>query len=287
MREVTARLCPVEVPEISLESELVKSYTFFEMLGISSADQFDVRSAWAASRVTRSMAVSLGVKTKNELVTLNLHERFDGPHGLVAGTTGSGKSEILLSYMMNMALNFHPHEVGFLIIDFKGGGMANQLAGLPHLLGTITNIDGREINRSLKSIKAELLRRQRLFSQHDVNKIDDYIQAHKNNPSGVPVPLPHLIIVVDEFAELKSEQPEFMKELISAARIGRSLGVHLILATRSRPVSWMTRSGPTPTSGCACACKPARTAPACSSPPWPLKSGNPAGRICRWATTSS
>jgi S-DNA-T family DNA segregation ATPase FtsK/SpoIIIE len=232
MREVTARLCPVEVPEISLESELVKSYTFFEMLGISSADQFDVRSAWAASRVTRSMAVGLGVKTKNELVTLDLHERFDGPHGLVAGTTGSGKSEILLSYMMNMALNFHPDEVGFLIIDFKGGGMANQLAGLPHLLGTITNIDGREINRSLKSIKAELLRRQRLFSQQDVNKIDDYIQAHKNNPSGVPVPLPHLIIVVDEFAELKSEQPEFMKELISAARIGRSLGVHLILATQ-------------------------------------------------------
>ena len=148
----------------------------------------------------------------------------------MAGTTGSGKSEILQSYILSVATLFHPYEVGFIIIDFKGGGMANQFKDLPHLNGAITNIDGKQINRSLMSIKAELIKRQELFAKYDVNKIDDYIKLYKSG--GTPTPLPHLILIVDEFAELKSEQPEFMKELISAARIGRSLGVHLILATQ-------------------------------------------------------
>ena len=164
------------------------------------------------------------------MVFLDLHEKFHGPHGLVAGTTGSGKSEILQSYILSMATLFHPYEVGFVIIDFKGGGMVNQFRRLPHLNGAITNIDGSEIERSLLSIRAELRKRQELFARYDVNHIDAYIRKYKNNETDIP--LPHLILIVDEFAELKSDQPEFMKELISTARIGRSLGVHLILATQ-------------------------------------------------------
>ncbi len=129
-----------------------------------------------------------------------------------------------------MATLFHPYEVGFVIIDFKGGGMSKQFLKLPHLMGTITNIDGKQINRSLMSIKAELLKRQNYFDEADVNHIDKYIIKYKNKE--VSTPLPHLIIIVDEFAELRAEFPDFMKELISAARIGRSLGVHLILATQ-------------------------------------------------------
>ena len=164
------------------------------------------------------------------MVYLDLHEKYHGPHGLVAGTTGSGKSEILQTYILGAATLFHPYEIGFVIIDFKGGGMVNQFKGLPHLIGAITNIDGKAIERSLKSIKAELLKRQTLFAEADVNHIDKYIKAYKEGK--VKTALPHLVIIVDEFAELKAEQPEFMKELISAARIGRSLGVHLILATQ-------------------------------------------------------
>jgi S-DNA-T family DNA segregation ATPase FtsK/SpoIIIE len=116
------------------------------------------------------------------------------------------------------------------IIDFKGGGMANQFEDLPHLIGKITDIDSHEINRSLLSIRAELEKRKRLFAEFEVNQIDHYIAKFR---SGVTkVPLPHLILIVDEFAELKAEQPEFMKELISTARVGRSLGIHLILATQ-------------------------------------------------------
>lgn len=222
-------LAPVFCEEISLEGTLTRSITFFQMLGIIAADDLDLAKRWASTDVTRSLAAPIGV-SKTRTVTLDLHDKADGPHGLVAGTTGSGKSEVLLTYVLSMATLFHPYEVGFVIIDFKGGGMANQLRGLPHLIGAITNIDGREIDRSLKSIKAELRRRQRLFAEADVNHISAYIRKFKAGE--VRVPLPHLVLIVDEFAELKAEQPEFMGELISAARIGRSLGVHLILATQ-------------------------------------------------------
>lgn len=229
VEQMATTLAPVYCEEVSLEGSLTKSISLFEMLGIIAADDLDLGKRWASSRVESSLAAPLGV-SKSHVVSLDLHDKAHGPHGLVAGTTGSGKSEILQSYVLSMASLFHPYEVGFVIIDFKGGGMANQFRDLPHLMGAIANIDGREMNRSLKSIKAELQKRQRLFAEADVNHISAYIKKYKAGK--VANPLPHLIIIVDEFAELKAEQPEFMKELISAARIGRSLGVHLILATQ-------------------------------------------------------
>lgn len=227
--DIVQLLAPVHTEEISLEGTLTKNISMFELLNIIAVDDLDLSKRWASSQVYKSMAAPVGV-SKTGVVSLDLHDKFHGPHGLVAGTTGSGKSEILQTYILSMATLFHPYEVGFVIIDFKGGGMVNQFRNLPHLMGAITNIDGREINRSLKSIKAELQKRQRLFADVDVNHIDKYIQKFKAGEAHEP--LPHLIIIVDEFAELKAEQPEFMKELISAARIGRSLGVHLILATQ-------------------------------------------------------
>lgn len=222
-------LAPVYTEEISLEGTLTKNISLFKLLNIIAVDDIDLAKNWNSSQVFKSMAAPLGV-SKSGVITLDLHDKAHGPHGLVAGTTGSGKSEILQTYILSMSILFHPYEVGFVIIDFKGGGMVNQFKDLPHLVGAITNIDGKEIDRSLKSIKAELQKRQRLFAQAEVNHIDKYIKKYKAGE--VETPLPHLILIVDEFAELKAEQPDFMKELISAARIGRSLGVHLILATQ-------------------------------------------------------
>lgn len=228
--KVVRKLAPVYCEEISLESSLRKSITLYEMLHIYAASDLNLKQRWLQSQIYKSMAAPLGVNAKDEIVYLDLHEKAHGPHGLVAGTTGSGKSEILQTFILSAATIFHPYELGFVIIDFKGGGMVNQFKTLPHLIGAITNIDGNEVQRSLKSIKAELLKRQSLFAEAGVNHIDKYIQLYREEK--VTTALPHLIIIVDEFAELKSEQPEFMKELISAARIGRSLGVHLILATQ-------------------------------------------------------
>lgn len=226
---INVMLASVVAEEISLEGTLTKNIDLFKLLNILGVEDLDLKERWNSTQVYKSMSVPLGI-SKTGVVYLDLHDKAHGPHGLVAGTTGSGKSEILQTYILSVATYFHPYEIGFLIIDFKGGGMVNQFKNLPHLLGAITNIDGKEIDRSLKSIKAELQKRQRLFAEAEVNHIDKYIKKFK--AGGVKQPLPHLIIIVDEFAELRAEQPEFMKELISAARIGRSLGVHLILATQ-------------------------------------------------------
>lgn len=228
--ECALRLGCVYVDEVSLEGQLTKNISLFEMMHVMNVGDLNLKKRWATSKIYETMAAPLGISASNEVICLDLHEKAHGPHGLVAGTTGSGKSEILQSYILSMATLFHPYDVGFVIIDFKGGGMVNQFRNLPHLNGAITNMDGREIERSLQSIRAELRKRQALFAQYNVNHIDAYIRKFKSGETKTP--LPHLILIVDEFAELKSDQPEFMKELISTARIGRSLGVHLILATQ-------------------------------------------------------
>lgn len=229
MHAMVQLLAPVYTEEISLEGSLTKNISLFELLHILAVEDVNLAQRWNAAKIYQSMAAPIGV-AKSGMILLDLHDKAHGPHGLVAGTTGSGKSELLQTYILSMATLYHPYEVGFVIIDFKGGGMANQFKDLPHMMGRITNIDGKEINRSLRSIKAELNKRQRLFAEAGVNHIDNYII--KVRKGEVKMPLPHLILIVDEFAELKAEQPDFMKELISAARIGRSLGVHLILATQ-------------------------------------------------------
>lgn len=213
-----------------ISAQIPNSITFFQMYHVEHPDQLKIPMRWQKNNSSKSLAVPLGVRADEDYVTLNLHEKAHGPHGLVAGTTGSGKSEIVQSYILSLAVNFHPYEVGFLLIDYKGGGMAGLFKNLPHLLGTITNLDGAESRRAMASIKSELARRQRIFNSYDVNHINSYNKLFKNG--GAKEPMPHLFIISDEFAELKKEQPEFMTELVTAARIGRSLGVHLILATQ-------------------------------------------------------
>lgn len=177
-KQIVDFLAPVYCEEISLEGTLTKSISMFEMLNILAVDDINLEARWAKSQVFKSMSAPIGV-SKTGMVSLDLHDKAHGPHGLVAGTTGSGKSEILQTYILSMSTLFHPYEVAFVIIDFKGGGMVNQFKDLPHLLGAITNIDGKEIDRSLKSIKAELQKRQRLFADAEVNHIDKYIKKYK------------------------------------------------------------------------------------------------------------
>ena len=228
--ECMARDLAVLKHEKGMVSQIPESINFFEMFGVRNPEDFDAPKRWRENESHKSLGVPLGVRAKDDYVELNLHEKAHGPHGLVAGTTGSGKSEIVQSYILSLAVNFHPYEVGFLLIDYKGGGMAGLFQNLPHLLGTITNLDGSESIRAMISIKSELARRQKIFSDNNVNHINGYSKLFKLGK--VEEPLPHLFLISDEFAELKKEQPDFMKELVSAARIGRSLGIHLILATQ-------------------------------------------------------
>ncbi|MBQ6839671.1 MAG: type VII secretion protein EssC [Oscillospiraceae bacterium] len=220
----------IRVAETGNGSNLPDSLTFLEMLGVSRLQELDVLDNWKKNRTYQTMQAMVGWKVGGTPCYLNIHEKHHGPHGLIAGTTGSGKSETLQTYILSLAINYSPLDVGFFIIDFKGGGMANLFDKLPHMLGTISNLSGNQVRRAMVSIKSENMRRQRIFNEYGVNHIDAYTKLVKSGEASLPIP--HMFIIIDEFAELKREQPEFMRELISVAQVGRSLGVHLILATQ-------------------------------------------------------
>ena len=221
---------------------LPQSISFLEMYNVGMIEQLNILNRWKSNDPTKSLQASVGVDKSRELFKLDLHEKAHGPHGLIAGMTGSGKSEFIITYILSMALNYHPYEVSFVLIDYKGGGLTgafeNKETGmkLPHLAGTITNLDTVEMNRSLASIQSELRKRQRLFNEArdklNESTIDIYKYQSLYRRGLVSNPISHLFIISDEFAELKDQRPEFMDQLISTARIGRSLGVHLILATQ-------------------------------------------------------
>lgn len=231
---------PIKLPTI-LDDEK-KSISFLEMYKVGRVEQLNILDRWEKNNPVNSLSVPIGIHTDGEIFNLDLHEKFHGPHGLIAGMTGSGKSEFIITFILSMCVNFDPKEVSFVLIDYKGGGLTgafeNTLTGvkLPHLAGTITNLDKAEIKRSLSSIESELKRRQALFNKAKMelneSTLDIYKYQKLYRDGKIKEPISHLFIISDEFAELKSQQPEFMDELISAARIGRSLGVHLILATQ-------------------------------------------------------
>ena len=236
MREYSINLANIFLDISSSSYQLPNMITFMDMFGVDKVDHLNASLRWKENDPTTSLQAPVGINTFGDLFYLDLHEKFHGPHGLVAGTTGSGKSEFIITYILSLALNYHPDEVAFILIDYKGGGMAKAFETLPHTAGIITNLDGSAIKRSLVSINSELKYRQAVLnnaSKQLGTRIADIYAYQKEYRNGkVKEPMPHLFIISDEFAELKSQQPEFMTELVSTARIGRSLGVHLILATQ-------------------------------------------------------
>lgn len=224
------------------EGQLPNKIKFLEMYDVGKIEQLNALNRWKKNNPIMSLSAPVGLGKSGERLSLDLHEKYHGPHGLIAGMTGSGKSEFIITYIVSMAINYHPYEVQFILIDYKGGGLAgafkNDTLGLklPHLVGTITNLDANEIKRSLASVESELKRRQKLFNiareKSSESTVDIYKYQKMYREGLVDEPISHLFIISDEFAELKTQQPEFMSQLISTARIGRSLGVHLILATQ-------------------------------------------------------
>lgn len=234
--DLSVQLSNTSLDTLATNFKLPSTITFLEMFGVGKVEHLNSLTRWKENDPTKTLEAAVGVDTFGEIFKLDLHEKFHGPHGLVAGMTGSGKSEFIITYILSLAVNYHPNEVAFILIDYKGGGMAKSFENLPHTAGIITNLDGAAIKRSLVSIESELKRRQAIFAEASkkvgVSNIDIYKYQKLYREGSVSEPLQHLFIISDEFAELKTQQPEFMAQLVSAARIGRSLGVHLILATQ-------------------------------------------------------
>ncbi len=223
-------MAPIQLRRPASVADIPTSLSFLELFGAQDVKDLDVLSRWRRSaQAGRSLATPIGMRGGGEPLIIDLHERAHGPNGLVAGMVGAGKSELLQTLVASLAINYHPHRVAFVLVDYKGGGMADPFVALPHTLGVITNLQqGNLAVRALTSFQVEAERRQLLFREAGVNHIDDYQRLYYRGQ--VKEPLPYLVIIVDEFAEMKTEQPDVAREFVRIARIGRALGFRLILA---------------------------------------------------------
>jgi DNA segregation ATPase FtsK/SpoIIIE, S-DNA-T family len=158
--------------------------------------------------------------------TFSVDLRADGPHALVGGTTGAGKSELLQAWILGMASAHSPQRVTFLLVDYKGGSAFRDCVGLPHTVGLVTDLSPHLVRRALTSLSAELRHREHLLARYGAK---DLVELERRGEVEAP---PSLVIVVDEFAALAQEVPEFVEGVVNVAQRGRSLGVHLILATQ-------------------------------------------------------
>ncbi|HEY5316979.1 MAG TPA: FtsK/SpoIIIE domain-containing protein [Solirubrobacteraceae bacterium] len=154
---------------------------------------------------------------------------LDGPHGLIAGTTGSGKSELLRSLVAALAASHDPARLNFVLIDYKGGSAFAECAELPHTVGMVTDLDEQLGARALRSLEAELRYRERVLGEYRAGDLIAYQQLVRDNTAPA---LPRLLVIIDEFATLAAELPDFVASLVGIAQRGRSLGVHLLLATQ-------------------------------------------------------
>ena len=236
------KLSQLPIKKNSRSLGIVNSISFLQMYKVGNVKDLSIENHWDNNNSAKSLAAPIGVMAGGEIFSLDLHEAYHGCHGLVAGTTGSGKSEFLQAFILSLAINYSPKEVAFVLVDFKGGDMARPFMAktfspaLPHLSATISNLSGNILYRALVSLEAEIKSRQRIFNESalalGIDKLD-INSYHKYYKGGrLETPLPHLIIIIDEFAQLKTQQPEFLAQLINVAQVGRSLGIHLILATQ-------------------------------------------------------
>jgi S-DNA-T family DNA segregation ATPase FtsK/SpoIIIE len=192
----------------------------------------DTSRRWSANSSRPGLAVPIG-RGLEGIRTLDLQN--DGPHLLVAGTTGSGKSELLRSLTVALALSYAPDRINFLFVDFKGGSGLGPLTGLPHCVGMLTDLSSHELERALQSLRAEIRFREVRLAAVQAPDLTSF----RATSAGRASPLPHLVVVIDEFRMLVEEDPESLRELMRIAAIGRSLGIHLIMATQ-RPQGALT-----------------------------------------------
>jgi DNA segregation ATPase FtsK/SpoIIIE, S-DNA-T family len=251
----TADQCPVEIAEATAraiapllltEAEpaevLTRTVSLPELLGAGDLDEFDPTGTWVRPGDENVLRVPVGIAGNGDYLVLDLKEAAQdgmGPHGLIVGATGSGKSELLRTLLTGLTATHPPDLLSMVLVDFKGGATFAGMTGLPHVAGLITNLadDQAMVDRMQAALVGEQQRRQRLLRDAGhLDSVTDYQArqaAGERDLNGRPLePLPYLLVVVDEFGELLTMRPEFISLFVQIGRVGRSLGMHLLFATQ-------------------------------------------------------
>lgn len=281
------QLSAIYYTRVAENGKVPSMVTLFELWGYNSKSVSEgeprqkIMESWkdvGKNDITRNLCVPIGANEHGSMY-LDLYEKADGPHMLVAGTTGSGKSETIITYLIGLCMKFSPMDLNLMLVDMKGGGFSDRLGGLPHCVGAVTDTAGEDegtsaaymLKRFLQSLNAEIKRRKLLLSSLGVDNVDSYIRALRvikeikgieNTPENQDkieklkkklngkqnealnkdlkdlYPLSHLVLVVDEFTELKrfsseSSDVDFIAEITTIARVGRTLGFHIILVSQN------------------------------------------------------
>jgi S-DNA-T family DNA segregation ATPase FtsK/SpoIIIE len=232
------RLAPLRLSVLSRtdDAALTSEKGLADLLGIPDPERFDVTYGWAPRANRNRLRVPVGVSPDGSPVELDIKESAQdgmGPHGLLIGATGSGKSEFLRTLVLGLAATHSSELLNFVLVDFKGGATFASLDRLPHTSAVITNLEGQSImvDRMGDAIVGEVMRRQELLAKAgNFANLKDYEKARAG---GAPLdPLPSLFIVCDEFSEMLTANPEFIEIFVQIGRVGRSIGVHLLLASQ-------------------------------------------------------
>jgi len=225
---VARALAPVlDVSRDDSDSAIPDSARLLDLIHMPDPHPDLVLMAW--QKRGRTTKIPIGVSADGPFI---LDLSADGPHGLVAGTTGAGKSELLQTIIAVLCVANRPDAMTFVLIDYKGGSAFKDCARLPHTVGMVSDLDGHLTVRALDSLGAELKRREEMLLHSGAKDIEDYWDTKRLRPELNLEPMPRLVLIIDEFAAMVAELPDFVDGLIDIARRGRSLGVHLILATQ-------------------------------------------------------
>lgn len=234
--DLARRMTPLVLQDENSEAELAQDVRLLTLLDIPTAADLRLARTWQPRSRTDLLRVPIGIGSDGTPLLLDIRESAEGgmgPHGMVIGATGSGKSELLRTIVTSLAITHDPETLNFILADFKGGASFADLAQLPHAAGMITNLqsDLSQVDRMRAALFGEQERRQRLLrTSGNLDNIRQYHQQRLKQPEMEP--LPYLMIIVDEFAELLTQRPDFLELFVAIGRVGRSLGMHMLLATQ-------------------------------------------------------
>lgn len=230
--EFARSLAPLRADAGTGVGSLPSTIPFLNGYHVSRPEQLQIEKRWAEAKTYQSLSVPIASLGGEEIFEFDIHEKHHGVNGIVAGMPGSGKTEMVQSWLLSLAVNYSPQDLSFVLIDFKGTGMIAPFRDIPHLAGAISNLD-TNIDRNLQAIQSEVHRREAIidkYSNKSVKNINDLNKAYAKGL--VPEKLPILLIVIDEYAEFKKIFPDFGAEIDSLTSKGRALGMFVILMTQ-------------------------------------------------------